>query len=86
MNDNIYYINTNNNNNLYNKTQSTQSAINATATTLCSICMTNYNNQINTVCWYMSVCRTCLPRIGNICPICRQIGNYIQVYNTGIGN
>ena len=61
-------------------------SINATANTLCSICMTNPNNFINTSCGHMSVCSNCLSRIANICPICRQIGNYIQVHNSGVSN
>ena len=56
----------------------------AASTTLCCACMVYPNNHVNTACGHMSVCGTCLEKINNTCPICRQFGNYIQVYNSGI--
>ena len=51
---------------------------------LCCICMTNPNNYINISCGHMCVCSNCLLNIDLTCPICRQIGRYIEVYNSGV--
>ena len=88
MNNNInnynndYYNDYNNDYNHYNNDDNNDTSVNTL--TQCSICMTRPNNYVNTTCGHICVCNNCLPRIGNTCPICRQTGNYIRVYNSGI--
>jgi len=46
----------------------------------CCICLIGSNNYINIKCGHKSICKTCLDRINSTCPICKQIGEYIKVF------
>lgn len=46
----------------------------------CCICYAGSNNYINIKCGHKTICDTCCDKINNTCPICKQVGEYIKVF------
>ena len=47
---------------------------------ICCVCYERPKEYINTQCGHKSVCFICCQKINDKCPLCKQDGNYIKVY------
>ena len=45
----------------------------------CCVCLTKQRTHLNVSCGHMSSCENCTNQLHNICPICREPGNFIRV-------